>query len=202
MILAFPIGIGIITIIAPERSNNLVIGMSYVLIYVLVLKIAGMLDDKKINTMLRSTTEILLVILMITFVLSNTASYMARKDVYNNYYSVSMRVLNKIENFESYDNKTIVLIGGLIKYTSDLSKLGNGFISNDYETWRNYNGTRMINNFYYNYMGEKINLCSKAEYLNIVDSEEYKNMQVFPYDGCIKMIDGILVVKLEDNPVK
>ena len=197
-----PIGINIINIIAPERNSNLLMSMSYVLIYIFALKIIECLNNKQESTILKNVIFITISVLIITFVFSNNASYMARKEIYNNYYSTSMRILNKIENYEGYKNNTPVLIGGIIKYKPYTALLGNGFISNDYETWTNYDGVRMINNFYFKYMGTKIRLCSKVDYTRIVESEEYKNMEKFPYDNSIKMIDGILVVKLEDNPVR
>lgn len=202
ILIMLPIGVNIINIIAPERENNLVIGMSYVISYVFILKIADNLKNNKIADILRRATITCIGILLVTFVLSNNASYMARQKVYEHYYSTSMRILNKIENFEGYNKNTQVLIGGIIKYKPAIAKMGNGFISNDYETWKNYNGTRMINNFYKNYMGTTIRLCNYKDYLKIVESEEYKKMSLFPYDGSVKMIDGILVVKLEENPVK
>ena len=199
-IIILPIGINIINIIAPDRDNNLVMGMSYVLIYVLVLKIIDILDCEKEYKILKSISQVFLSIIIVTFVLSNNASYMARKEVYNNYYSTSMRILTKIENYGNYNENTPVLIGGIIKHSPNIAKLGNGFISNDYETWNNYSGIEMINKFFHNYMGMTINLCNKTDYEKIVKSEEYKNMSIFPYDECIKMIDGILVVKIEDSP--
>ena len=195
-----PIGVNIINIIAPERENNLVIGMPYVLIYILVLKIADIVVEKTTNEILHRITQILIAIILVTFVLSNNASYMARKEIYNNYYATVTRILAKVENYEGYSKDTKVLIGGLIKYKPEIANLGNGFISNDFETWNNYDGVTVINKFLQTYMGTSINLCDKSEYIRIVESEEYKNMNVFPYSECIRMIDGILVVKLENNP--
>lgn len=174
--------------------------MPYVLIYILVLKIADIVVEKTTNEILHRITQILIAIILVTFVLSNNASYMARKEIYNNYYATVTRILAKVENYEGYSKDTKVLIGGLIKYKPEIANLGNGFISNDFETWNNYDGVTVINKFLQTYMGTSINLCDKSEYIRIVESEEYKNMNVFPYSECIRMIDGILVVKLENNP--
>lgn len=200
LVIILPIGVNIINIIAPERDNNLTMGMSYVLIYVLVLKISDILKSLTTNKILNNTIQILIAIILITFVLSDNASYMARKEIYNNYYSTATRILTKIESYDGYNKNTKILIGGLVKYSPDIAKLGNGFISNDFETWANYDGVVMINKFLYNYIGTTINLCDKEDYVKIVSSEEYKNMDIFPYEECTKMIDGILVVKLEEEP--
>lgn len=200
ILIILPIGVNIINIIAPERNNNLVMGMSYVVIYIFILKNIDILKESKLEIKLRYSSLIFVGILLCTFILSNNASYMARKEVYNNYYSTSMRILNRIENYKGYNKDTKVLIGGLIKHRPQIAKMGNGFISNDYETWNNYGGTRMINNFYKDYMGMTIKLCNEEEYLKIIKTEEYKKMDVFPYDNSVKMIDGILVVKIEEEP--
>ena len=203
MLLILPIAVNIINIIAPERDNNLVMGMSYILIYVFALATVSLLKfDKKYIDAASYINLLAIISLCITFIFSNNATYMARKEVFNHYYATSTRILNRIENYEGYNKNTTVLIGGIIEYKSSLSKLANGFISNNAETWRNYDGVLMINKFYYWKMGTTIKLCSKDDYIKIIDSQEYKQMPIFPNDGCIKMIDGILVVKLQENPVR
>mgnify|MGYP000531608855 FL=1 len=38
------------------------------------------------------------------------------------------------------------------------------------------------------------------EYYDIIDSEAFKEMPVYPAEGSLEKFDDILVVKLEENP--
>ena len=35
-------------------------------------------------------------------------------------------------------------------------------------------------------------------YQTIIDSKEYGEMNVWPQDGCMKVIDGVMVIKLKE----
>lgn len=195
-----PIGINVINIIVYQRDTNLLMAMPYILIYILSLKTVDSLTISKENNILRCTTIVAIIVLIYTFILSNNASYMARKQTYNNYYETTLRILEKIESCEGYTRDTPVLIGGIVKYKTRMSIYGNGFTSNEYETWNGYFGLKSINNFYFNYMGTALRLCKQEDYIDIIKNEEYKDMPKFPDEGCVKTINGIVVVKLEDEP--
>ena len=49
-------------------------------------------------------------------------------------------------------------------------------------------------------MGIDAGDLSYDEFLNIIQSKEYKEMPLWPADGSIKMIDGIAVIKFENEP--
>ena len=51
------------------------------------------------------------------------------------------------------------------------------------------------------YTGVNINFCSDYEYYLIINSEEFKQMDIFPGENSVKMINDVMVVKFIDNPV-
>ena len=57
---------------------------------------------------------------------------------------------------------------------------------------------------WYNYMrvfyGLDINLCDHDTYYKLVTSDEYKEMEMFPSQNSIKIINGVVVVKLSEEP--
>ena len=52
-------------------------------------------------------------------------------------------------------------------------------------------------NFYKNYMGINISMCSQDEKNNILDSNEFKEMQTYPNDNSIKIINNCVVIKIK-----
>ena len=51
------------------------------------------------------------------------------------------------------------------------------------------------------FYGLDVKLCTAEEYYNIVTGEEYKeNMECFPAESSVKIMNGIVVVKLDEEP--
>ena len=91
------------------------------------------------------------------------------------------------------------LFSDTIPFYSEYRKFGNGFISNDNETYigiRRSSNTQIMN-FYKNYMGINISICSTDEYDQIVNTEEFKEMQSYPNDNSIRIINNCVVVKIK-----
>lgn len=47
---------------------------------------------------------------------------------------------------------------------------------------------------------ENIKVASGEEYKKCVSSEKFKEMHVFPAQDSVKIIDGVVVVKLSEEP--
>ena len=45
-----------------------------------------------------------------------------------------------------------------------------------------------------------VTFCNENVYRAIVTGEEYKKMEVFPAQNSVKVMDGIVVVKLSEDP--
>ena len=54
--------------------------------------------------------------------------------------------------------------------------------------------------YLYDYHGVWIGEVDTDEYYDIIDSEAFKEMPVYPAEGSLEKFDDILVVKLEENP--
>lgn len=54
--------------------------------------------------------------------------------------------------------------------------------------------------YIYDYHGLWIGEVDNDEYLDIIDSEEFADMPLYPAEGSLQMFDDILVVKLEEDP--
>lgn len=199
LILLYPIGIAIMDIIAPNTSLNLVTGPGLITAVILITLIYESMDDKSLENILRYIFLILMIILIFTFVLENTFTYVARNQTFRNYYTISMDIYSRAVQLEGYSKDKEWMFSDVIRFKVRDANRANGFISDDNVTWNNYNGTLQNSSFYEKYLGIKIKICSKEKYREIVETEEFKNMPIYPTNGSIKIINNVVVIKTTDN---
>lgn len=195
----FPIGVNIINIIAPMTSINLVTGVGIITSYILVFLIYDKLINNWLENLIKYAYIVLLCILIFTFILENTFTYMCRLETFRNYYAVTSNIYQQVVSLDGYSPDMKWMFSNVIKYKAKNRDRANGFISDNNETWDNYNGTHQNKNFFSRYYGININICSKSEYDSIVQTEEFKNMPVYPSKGSIKIINNIIVIKVSDK---
>lgn len=195
----FPIGVNIMNLIASTTKINLVTGVGIITTYILLLLIYEKLLDNWLENLIKYAYLILLCILIFTFILENTFTYMCRYDTFRNYYAISNNIYNQVTSLDDYSTDMKWMFSDVIRYKAKDRDKANGFISNDNETWNNYNGTHQNVNFFSKYLGVKINVCSKEDYDNIVQTEEFKQMPIYPNAGSIKIINDIIVIKVSDH---
>lgn len=115
---------------------------------------------------------------------------MCRHETYRNYYTVANDIYSKVTELDEYSKDKKWLFSDVIRFKARDTNRSNGFISNDNETWNNYNGITQNYNFFDKYLGIKIKMCS---------TEEFKNMPIYPNNGSIKIINNIIVIKISEN---
>lgn len=144
---------------------------------------------------------------MWTYYLADNTSYAALKLSYNQAYSSTMRVMDRIETTPGYTKDMPILFGGIIGNNnyprrSSLYAYTVGSVVNNtvfHGPYGSAMGTwdKFLKIFY----GLEVRMCTAEEYYNIVTSEEYKeNMECFPAESSVKIMNGIVVVKLDEEP--
>ena len=187
-------------LIAPTTTVNLVTGPGLITLYILIVEI---LDKYNFNSKIQKTLKIIIIGIIIitihTFIIQNNYTYRIREHTYQNFYTIQNNIYTRVTSLEGYNKNMKWLFSDTIPFNSEYRKFGNGFISNDNET---YIGIRessniQIMNFYKNYMGINISMCSQDEKNNILDSNEFKEMQTYPNDNSIKIINNCVVIKIK-----
>ncbi len=192
-----PLGINVINIIMPWNKINIVTGPSlFCIMFLFVMMIENLNNDNNVYTFIKSANIIVISILVFTYIMSDNATYMARHEVFTNYYSISSNILQNVHNLEDYSKEKKWIFTDNIRYKSKFSKMANGFISNDYETWNGIDGIWLNYQFYDRYLGEKIKMASKDEYYRVVETEEVKKMEAYPSKNSVKIIGDYIVVKI------
>lgn len=199
LLLTIPIGIGVMNLIASGTTINLVTGPGLIILNILPVLIYKKLSNNSLENIIKYCFIVIISILIFTFVLQNTFTYMARQHTYRNYYTISNDIYSKVVELEDYSSDKKWMFSDVIKFRIRDTNRANGFISNDNETWNNYNGTLQNSNYFEKYLGIKIRTCSKAEYNEIVKTKEFKEMSVYPNKGSIKIINNIIVIKISEN---
>lgn len=200
IIALLPICMNIMDIIAPTTHINLVTGPGILTTIVLLAVIYNNLENKTLENVIKYSLILLSFILIITFILGNNITYIARQDTFNNYYTISNNIYNRVTLLEGYSKEQKWLFSDVIYYNSKYKAKANGFISNDNETWKNYGGCSELNKkFYDKYLGIDIGLCSYEKYKEITQTKEFKNMPIYPDDGSIAIIDNVVVIKISNN---
>jgi hypothetical protein len=117
-----------------------------------------------------------------------------------------MRVFDRIETTPGYEKDMKLCLAGIIGnnnyprtinlYGYTIGELANntvfhGTYGGQIGTWINYMRV---------FFGLDIQMCDPDTYYRIVTGEDYKNMEMFPAEDSIRIIDGVVVVKLSEEP--
>ena len=203
MVLLMPIGLNIINIVAVGTEIYALTATQMILVIPFVLALVESLE------ILNSIKWIILISCMCicgTYYLSDSASYSALKLTYNQAYSSTMRVFDRIETTPGYEKDMPLLLAGIIGnnnyprtmnlYGYTIGELANntvfhGTYGGQIGTWINYMRV---------FFGLDIQMCDPDTYYRIVTGEDYKDMEMFPAEDSIRIIDGVVVVKLSEEP--
>ncbi len=144
--------------------------------------------------------------IMGTYYIATNTSYATLKMTYNQAYSTTMRIIDRIENTEGYYNGCKIVFGGIVGNDNypRTSALYNYVVDPTFRTpvfHGTYNGSietwlKFIKVFY----GLDIPVVSPETYAEVVTSDEFKEMTIFPDKDSVKMINGNIVVKFMEEP--
>lgn len=201
-----PIGLDIVEIIVPTANVYILMCYQYTLILVFCI---SLLELRK-ESMLLSKLFIIGSILIIcwTYYLADNASYTAIKITQNQAQATANRIVDRIEQHPEYKQGMKLCIVGHVNNENLMNKLPvytgtYGGLTNKpifHGTWDGERGTWI--KFFNTYLGFLYEVCSQKEYEEIISSEQFEKMKVYPEEDSVKVINGIMVVKLTNNPAQ
>lgn len=190
-LLILPITINIMDLIACDTSINLVTAIGFIMFYLLFIIL---MEKYPTIPIIKTLSALFIMILCYTHLLSNNGTFQSRVDTYNNYYAQSSYILNRVKNLDGYQKDLPWSFNNIIMYKSPNLKASNGYLAKDYETFTGYLGVSETEVFYRRFLGEEITIVPEDRYREITKKEEYQSMKT----GDIKIIDGVIVVKIND----
>ena len=198
-----PLALNIIDVIAYSTTIYALTGTQLILMIPFAFAIFELIEKFII---LKWIGVLFCVLIMLTYYIATNTSYSALKLTYNQAYSTTVRIMDRIENTTGYTKDAEILFGGIVgnnnyPRTSSLYNYTIGSIVNNttfHGTYAGQIGTWM--SFLKVFLGVDFVPCSENTYYTIVNSQEYKDMDVFPATNSVKVLNGIVVVKLSENP--
>ena len=203
--LLLPIALNIMIVFVPEKIPSTNMTMSLVLPLIAVI----MLFDKlsmtlRLEQILQSIAFAAVIALVFSFTIYLNTAYALMQMNYDRTYATAVRVIDRVETTQGYTPNMKMMVVGTgddgnyprlyrdVYLSVDGTNAEAGQI--DYEllgamAW----GWRC---FFENNLGLTYVQLSEAECQEIIGTDEYKSMAVFPDEGCTKLINDVMVVKL------
>jgi hypothetical protein len=211
-----PLAAAFVYFMAPEADYSMLMLYSYVLIYVAVVmlweKASAMwaIGIEKKTWIYKAVTIAVVTVMCIScysdYLLTNRA-YMRMYLSYERVTSYFNRILTRVEEMDGYQNGDNVMILGEFNYKDNPSPIET-VDRLDTESLRSMDGVALekglftlvvINNFIRTYLGFDMMGSTYSQKAEMMNSQEYIDMPIYPSEGSIKKIGDAWVVKLCDN---
>lgn len=209
MNLILPIALNVILLLTPDTNTYILTSAQLILVIPLATVICEM-SPKKFTFLFKWASIISMFLIVFTYYLADNVSYTNLKLNYDQAYSIAMRIMDRIEETEGYSPEKTITIAGIIwendipyYKTSNINQYTLGTIFDSpifHGTYAGMEGT--WTRFFGTYLGARIQFCDPYSYSAIIETEEFKNMNIFPREDSVKMINNVMVVKLTNDPPK
>lgn len=197
--LCMPMLVYVIRFVSVKVVYHALMVMSLSLLYVYVLMLIEHFDeDNKIEKVMRYITMAVMCGICYINILNANYAYYQMNLSYEKSYAIAMDVLSRVEEIEEFDGTQQIAVCGFYDASTGIIKpskpelVGVG------------NGTVLASQEHYlamwEYcMGRVYTGATPEETYEICQTDEYLDMNVYPYAGCVKYIDGVVVVKLSEE---
>lgn len=216
-----PLAVAFVYFMAPEVDYSMLMLYAYVLIYVMLVALVevcmeywkGQKKGKKASEYVRymvvAVTAVVLFVSCYTDYLITNQAYLrmeVTKDRVTSYYN---RIIASVEAMDGFQNGDPVAFLGEFYYVDNPSPLEAESLENfGTDIFRTMSGVTLENglltsgvrnNVIRTYIGFEMTDLSAKEKEEIMSSEKYQSMPIYPTEGSIQQIDGIWIVKLCEN---
>ncbi len=205
LVIGCPLATNVILAISPEVTYHLLMRYQWILYPILMLAFVSRYGGGGRSGALCSWALVLSgAVMVFCYLVTDNIAYSNLEKRYEKTYAYCVRLLDRIEQTEGYYQGIPIAIVGVVgsdpypltDITQDVTS-GMIGISGDQDlllyTGANYQA------FMKNYLGATLNFLSPEETGRIYYSEEYIDMESFPGETSVKVIDGVLCVKTENT---
>ena len=208
--LASPLGIAFIYVMSPEAAYSTLMMYQYVLVYILLLVFMENLWKESIQAIGKKIIGMVTVVLLLLtagFHYTVTGEAYFRMDLsmtrVTEYYN---RLLTRLE-LEGYESGEPFLIMGHSQAGDD-KLLPPEHYSLEDEKFEDFSGISpeygilssvVRENFLRVYFGMDVPWLSDAEKEEILESEEFEQMSVYPKEGCVQKINDVWIIKISEG---
>ena len=171
-------------------------------------RVSGVRDSAKrtANKVMPVMALVLAVVLTWTYILAANATFQCYRLSYRHINNEMQMALQRVYQLDGYvKDATAIVMGGfpddkILRNSMDIYQYAENINSNPV-FWEDMHGaTANRYRYFLDYFGVYSQDFSDDEYLNIVNSDAYARMALWPEDGSVDMIDGYAVIKFSDEP--
>lgn len=137
--------------------------------------------------------------LIVTFVISNTFTYVYRQQQYDHLKVVMQDVYGRVVTLPNYNSEMPWIFSNIIPVNSVDVERTNGVVTTNPVTWPSYAGAQRYALFLDKFMGIRVHTVDETVYRETTQTKDFQNMPVYPADGSVKIIDGKVVIKVSET---
>ena len=195
----------VLLMMSPEGEYHLVMRLQWVIFIVAIViiaeKVISSFETVKDKLIIPKTVSVVLVALLCyNFLLMDNIAYFNLQQQYEKSYAYCVRLLDRIEQTPGYEQgMPICMVGEISKKNYPSTELTDKITSKIRGTdgdFLFYRGEQ-YEEFMRNYLGAKLNILTGPYVTDMYFSEEYMEMSSFPDKNSIKIVNGIMFIKLE-----
>lgn len=209
-IILLPVGLGCMAVLAPEvlltdeTGLLMIMQMNYLYLFVILLirHIAGGSVAENLLRWLGFVLSAGMILLLLVY--TNIFEHCLQLNL-NKSYSVGSRMVTRIEEHEQYDGKnTKIMVGGTMERGNyplaqeELYEITKGSVACYTMFWDSGMQSECWAGFMRVYLGSEFQYVDSGEQKELLQTKEYMEMPIFPEEGSIREIEGVLVIKLSD----
>lgn len=200
-VLLLPVGCDFVTIVAVGSGLSQLMTMSLLLavalIWILVPK------EKSVGYIMKRLYSILMLLLIWFSLLTVTNDQLALKEGKTATLSLTENMINVLMEEGYFEENPVFAFVGRTAENPLFAQSSAFQNANEYAKFGSFsvsagNLIRTWSGIFHNYYGMNINLCGEVQYDALRGSEAVKQMPVFPKEGSICEIDGIIVIKVSE----
>lgn len=197
-----PLVTNIILLISPQVTYHLLMRYQWVLYLLVALAfVQRFAGAKQMGIWAQWGALAAVAVLVFNYAVTDNIGYTNLEKRYEKTYAYCVRLLDRIEQTEGYYQGIPIAMVGVVGYnpypvtditmdvTAELTGLNGDTLL---YTGENYEI------FMRNYLGASLNIMTPEEMEDIYYSQEYIEMESFPAESSIKIVDGIMYVKTEN----
>ncbi len=206
LVIAIPFCATVINVISPQTHHHLLMrnawSLFFIFVVVLMERCAGYATsrEQKVKGALSLAVMLCSALLILEFgKMANIAGF-NMQERYEKNYGLALRIVEQLEETPGYEHgMKVAILGGepdeSIFPSTDITGedlVGYFGVAGDYSL----NSTEKFATFMSHFLNVTITTIEYEEELELAGSPEFQEMEKFPYEGCIRRIGDVWVVKL------
>lgn len=194
----FPLSITCLYLIVSKHSVHGLMMYSFISIYVFIIICINSLEKEHLKRIEKNIVPVLFAICIMSNVYTANSSYTQMKLAYENAYSYYSSVMTTVINTPGFDQncKVALVRSNPIRQKYDITKHydENAITGVKRDLINVYSRESFIKYF----LAYDVNFATEEEIEALQQTDEFKEMAIYPYYGSVKKLDNYIVVRLSE----